>query len=161
MGVRFNKCIHTNTISLRIRHPDSDLAYIDQILNLESDRVWKAGDRRSTPKGTMLDGNYKDSYWNARITDPCVKSEVCNLENMLSDWNENLGLHRKELEKIITEGGSIEYFIWIYCERNLGFELNNTLIKDIADLGLKISIVCDPWKTEQTDEEGAGYAKEY
>ncbi|MCP3893837.1 MAG: DUF4279 domain-containing protein, partial [Bacteroides sp.] len=115
---------YTYSISLRIKHPNIDLNYLGALLKLEPNRVWLAGERRSTPKDTPLEGNNKESYWCARLPNDPEKSEVCPLEEMLTEWTTILNAYRSEFDKLLSEGGKIEYFIWIYCDENLGFELN-------------------------------------
>jgi hypothetical protein len=135
---------YTYSISLRVRHPEIDLSYLGPLLDLEPNRVWKAGDCRKTPKNTPLEGINSQSYWCARIAHDREKSETCPLEDKIAEWNAKLRLHQTELDTLLNNGGKIEYFIWIYCENNLGFELSHNLLKEIAGLGISLGIVCDP-----------------
>jgi hypothetical protein len=135
---------YTYSISLRIRHPNNDLNYLGSLLKLESNREWIAGEPRKTPKDTPLEGINKESYWCARLPNDPESSETCTLEDKLIEWTSNLEEYRAEFDKLLSEGGKIEYFIWIYCDKNLGFELNHNLLTDIAGLSISIGIVCDP-----------------
>lgn len=135
---------YTYSISLRINHPKIDLRYFGPLLDLEPMRVWLSGERRSTPKNTPLKGFNKESYWCARLPKDPEKSEVCSLEEKLTEWTTKLKAYRSEFNKLLSEGGKIEYFIWIYCDENLGFELSPNLLADISSLGMSLGVVCDP-----------------
>jgi hypothetical protein len=135
---------YTFSISLRIRHPKIDLSYLGSLLGLLPDRIWKAGEARATPRGTPLEGKNKDSYWCARLTGDREKSEICSLEDSLADWTGKLSAYHTEFRRLLAEGGKVEYFVWIFCEQNLGFELDHKLLRDIANLGITLGIVCDP-----------------
>ncbi|MCB2141168.1 hypothetical protein KQH27_00505 [bacterium] len=132
------------SISLRIRHPNNDLSYFGPLLKLESLREWIAGEPRKTPKNTSLDGVNKESYWCARLPNDPEYSETCSLEEKLIEWTSKLKANQAEFDKLISEGGKIDYFVWIYCEKNLGFELNHRLLRDISNLGITLGVVCDP-----------------
>ena len=135
---------YTFSISLRIKHPSIDLSYIGSLLGLQSNRIWKAGEPRETPKGTSLEGTNKESYWCGRLTGDREESETCSLEDRLADWTNKLSGHKTEFKRLLDEGGKVEYFVWIFCEKNLGFELSHNLLRDIAELGITLGIVCDP-----------------
>ena len=135
---------YTYSISLRFRHPNIDLMYIGGLLGLQPNRIWKAGEPRRTPKDTPLEGINKESYWCGRLTNDREKSEKCSLEAKLTDWTTKLSTHKTDFDKLLAGGGRIEFFIWIYCEQNLGFELNHNLLANIASLGITLGIVCDP-----------------
>jgi len=135
---------YTYTISLRVKHPSADLCYLGALLEIKPEREWKVGNKRETPKGTSLEGTYSESYWYSVITNEKEKSETISMENSLTVWTEKLESYKEEFSKIITEGGSIEYFIWLDCEKNLGFELTPVLLRKISNLGISLGIVCDP-----------------
>jgi hypothetical protein len=131
-------------ISLRFRHPNRDLSSLGGLLRLEPKRTWQSGEPRATPKGTPLKGAYPESYWYCELTEEPENSETCALEDMLARWTSRLSAHRSELEQLRAEGGRIEYFVWLYCDRNLGIELSPELLSDIAGLGISLGVVCDP-----------------
>lgn len=57
-------------------------------------RTCRAGDARSTPKGTPLEGAYKETYWYSELvpTDEGV-SEIGGLEDRLSYLFDDLSPH--------------------------------------------------------------------
>ena len=54
-------------ISLRVRHPYIAPEEITEALGIDPKRSWKAGEPRSTPKGTALAGSNRDTYWTAEV----------------------------------------------------------------------------------------------
>jgi Domain of unknown function (DUF4279) len=50
-------------ISLRVTHPSLDPAEITSALQLTPSRTWRAGEPRTTPKGTPLQGVYSNTFW--------------------------------------------------------------------------------------------------
>ncbi|MDH5612121.1 MAG: hypothetical protein OEY66_06655 [Gammaproteobacteria bacterium] len=135
---------YTYVISLRVKHPTQDLSYLDSLLEIKAKGGWLAGEQRMTPKGTILDGRYTDSYWYSVITNDPEESDNIDIETSLEEWTNKLSTHSAELNRITNEGGTIEYFIWIYCDRNLGIDISPNLMKNISSLGISLGVVCDP-----------------
>ena len=104
---------YSYSVSLRVKHPSRELSYLSSLLQLEPKRILKFGDKRETPKGAMLEGTYPESYWYSVITNEKEESESISLESTLEQWTDKLEPHKNEFQKIRTEGGTIEYFIWL------------------------------------------------
>lgn len=58
---------YTHIVDLRIQHPTIDPAQITQTLGISPSRSWRAGEPRTTPKGTPLQGIRRQSYWSGNI----------------------------------------------------------------------------------------------
>jgi hypothetical protein len=131
---------YTYSISLRLCHPHIDPAEISQFLALEPKRAWKAGDPRQTPKGTLLEGFYSESYWTSDLIPHGEQpSEGTLLEDYLDDLTKQLASSRDFFARVRSEGGHVELFIGIYGDRNFGFELPPSLLSAVADIGLSLS----------------------
>jgi len=50
------------SVSLQVWHPDANPESIKAGIGLPASRSWEAGDQRTTPKGTVLNGTYRESY---------------------------------------------------------------------------------------------------
>jgi hypothetical protein len=105
-------------------------------LGLQVQRKWTAGSKRETPIGTSLEGRNRSTYC-------CFGLEArkgYDLEDSLIRWNETLSPHKRFFKRIRSTGGSVEYFIGMYFEKNSGVEFNVTLLKQLVDLGIELSI---------------------
>jgi hypothetical protein len=98
-------------MKLRIWHPAMDPAEITAALGLQPGRTMRAGERRMTPTGQLLDGLYAESYWSA---DP----------------------HRAFLARVRDEGGRIHLQVSSYSPRNYTLELPPELLLRCGGLGL-------------------------
>ena len=136
---------YTYIISLRVKHPARDLSYLGPLLELKSKGGWLAGEQRMTPKGTELDGRYTYSYWYSEITNNPEESGNIDIETSLDEWTSKLSTHSVEFNKITNEGGTIDYFVWIYCDKNLGIDISPKLMKNMSSLGISLGVGCDPW----------------
>jgi hypothetical protein len=99
-------------VSLRFVHPNLDPAEITEALQMPPTRAWKAGEPRTTPVGTPLPGNYRETYWYAKLfqgTDPPNR-----LSEDLSGVLDRLLEHRLFFEKVRAEGGRCEFFVGFY-----------------------------------------------
>jgi len=134
------------SITLRVSHPDIDPSEITKALALESAWAWKAGDPRQTPKGTPLEGFYRESYWYCDlIPDGERSSEGTLVEDYLDHFVEQLSSYREFFERIRSEGGRVEFFIGLYGERNYGFELPPSLLGAAAITGLSFTFDVYPY----------------
>jgi len=91
---------YSYSISLRVTHPSIDPDAITQELGIEPSRKWKVGEKRTTPTGTLLEGNRKESYWVAEMHDERrLLSSNVYLEDYLVKLNNYLEGHKGYLKK--------------------------------------------------------------
>ena len=128
---------YTFTMSLRIWHPGMDPAEITAALGLQPVRTMRAGERRMTPKGQLLDGLNAESYWCA---DPFQRGEWLSSDDTIEDLvAETLGWvepHRAFLLRVRDEGGRMILWVSSYSPRNYTFELPPELLVRCGSLGL-------------------------
>lgn len=129
-------------VSLRANHPHQDLSYLSELFLLERRHGWTAGEVRRTPKGTLLGGTRKDSYWSARVTPEEVASEEWQLEDVLHNSIAHILSLQGKLAEFFETGGTMNYFIGLYGVRNYGLifspELMGNLSKARVELQLDI-----------------------
>ena len=136
---------YTYSITLRVKHPKRSLSFLEGVFNLKAQREWDIGEQRTTPKGNILEGKHTESYWCASLENR-KKSKQESVEKSLEKWTEILSAYKSEINNICTEGGTVEYFVWLYCNENMGFEINSKLMANISGLKVNLAVVCDPEK---------------
>src|SRR5262247_381678 len=92
-------------ISLRLRHTSADPAEITSALGLNPSRCWRAGEMRSTPKGTQLSGTYTRTYWTATLAEGRWPGKA--LEDAISDLLDQLTARKDFFHRIRSEGGKV------------------------------------------------------
>ncbi len=126
-------------ISLRLKHPSRDLAVAGAALGLTSTRVWRAGDRRTSPKGAPLDGVWDASFWTAPLLRGLSRDE--SLAAAVDGIADRLTPHRDLLRGIVAEGGKAELFIgWFIPSGNGGDDFGWQLLARLADLRLDLGL---------------------
>ena len=131
---------YSYSITLRATHPSMDPDVITQAFGLQPVQIWRAGDARSTPKGTPLEGHYKYSYWYTKVVPRAEgASEACALEDRLSSLAESLSKHTEFISTLCASGGRAELFIGLFGDRNFGFVLEPRLTQALAAIGLALS----------------------
>lgn len=124
-------------VTLRCSHPNWDPDDISSELGMEPTFSWKVGERRCTPKGQILDGYRRDSYWcSEKLTgfqkDPC---------QALIEHVEALERKRAFIGKFVADGGSIELFIgWKLSGPSGGEGFDAKTLKRLGDLGIDLLI---------------------
>jgi len=129
------------SISLRVKHPEIDPGEISRRLNIEPFRKWKHGDQGVTPKGTLLEGKYKETYWAANMhSEKRISSEVMTIEECIKNLNTRLEQFSMYFSDIVSSGGSVEYFVGWFSADNVGIYLSPGLMKQTSDLCISIGI---------------------
>ncbi|MES9903775.1 MAG: hypothetical protein ABW168_14005 [Sedimenticola sp.] len=122
-------------VSLRVRHLTLNADVICDGVGLPPSRKWSVGEQRSTPKGKILEGCYKESYCSFKLSHGTDESLSEFLMRITSGLKNNASFK----EKIISSGCDIEYFIGWYITKNTGDTFNQEFLKDIATLGISLA----------------------
>ena len=131
---------YSYSISLRAWHPSIDPEAITKGFGKTPARTWRAGDPRSTPKGTPLEGQYKETYWyTVLVSNEEGESDFNSLEDKLAYLAHGLAQHSEFIATLRAGGGHAELFIGLYGDRNFGFELPPQTIGAVASIGLSLS----------------------
>lgn len=135
-------------VSLQANHPSSDLRFLSELFQMTRRFGWTIGDKRTTPKGTLLGGTRSASYWSARVTAEETPSETEQLEDVLNTSIAQLERHMDELQEFFTTGGTMNYFIALYGLRNYELLFAPELMSRLASA--KIGLHLDVYPYERT-----------
>jgi hypothetical protein len=126
-------------VELLIKHPSIDPAEITAALGLEAAGSHRVGDRRMTPRGTLLEGNYPDTRW--RHSARCTVSHqwfADRVESLVAD----LLPHKAFLSRLLQTGGKLTLIVQFLGDGYFGDEIPQSTLAKIADLGLSLGIEC-------------------
>ncbi|HTJ63909.1 MAG TPA: DUF4279 domain-containing protein [Alphaproteobacteria bacterium] len=127
-------------LDLRIWHPSISPDEITRELGIQPKYAWQAGQRRKTPKGTLLDGVYRESYWS---TDPFgdgeISSSAYEAEDRATELLDILEPRRDVLLRLKSEGARIFLQISPYSNRMYGFEFSPDFLARCAGLGITLA----------------------
>jgi hypothetical protein len=125
-------------VELFIVHPTFDPADISAALGLEANFAHRVGDRRKTPKGTLLAGQYPDTRWRYSVeynaTDQFYAAEVTRLV-------EQLGPHRAFFSNLKSTGGRASIIIQ-FIDGYLADEIPRATLAKLVELDLALAIEC-------------------
>ncbi len=131
---------YSYNLAIRIWHPCINPDNITRELGLQPNRSWKAGQQRTTPKGTPLEGTHRESYWNA---DPFQRGEYSSTDDLAEDslieLLEVLEPKKAFLQKLRGEGTRIIVQISSFSGRNYAFELSPDILGRYAALGVGLA----------------------
>jgi hypothetical protein len=131
---------YSYSLALRIWHPDITPDVITHALGISPSRICEAGKPRSTPKGTLLEGTYRESYWSA---DPFDRGEYSSTDDLVEDALAEV-LHllepkREFLLKLRSDGARVMVQISSFSGRNYAFELSPELMGRYASIGVSLA----------------------
>lgn len=113
-----------------------DADSISHAMPISPDRVCRIGDRKRTPNGKPLSGNYYRTHWHAKLETP-TDGDVSDFLRSLHKRLENA---RGFLARIGDTGGTSEVFIGLFADRGCDFELPSSLLADLASAGLGLRL---------------------
>jgi len=128
-------------VSLRITHPSIDPNEITLALGRKPVGQWRAGELRISPKGTILGGIRKESFWRCHPHEEHrLSSQAQYLEDYLKLLTDELEQFEDFLSSITSTGGRIEYFVGLFSENNIGNVFSSSLLKKIGTLNIDLSL---------------------
>ena len=123
-------------LSFRVSHPTADLAELPARLGLPASRCWKAGEPRRTPKGDLLAGTNEESYCTMLIP----HSDETELPELLGSTLVLLSSQADLLQGLESSGGSFNFFVGWFSERNSGDTLGWNLLRKMARLRISLDL---------------------
>ncbi len=135
---------YSYTVSLRVWHPNLDPAEITSALALSPSRTWKAGERRTSPKGQLLEGIWDRSYWCSSVLLGPAHAVDEPLERALARLTLRLNDARAFLLRVRAEGGVAEYYVGVHAPESFGYTFGPELLNGCAELGLALSVEVYP-----------------
>jgi hypothetical protein len=124
------------SLSLRLWHPTLAAVDLTSRFDLEVEVSHSVNERRRTPKGTLLDGVYPQTYCCLSLK----KSGKSRLDRHLNSWCEYLEKRISFLREFVRTGGKLEFYVSIFLDGDKGFEVNSALAQRICTLGLGFSV---------------------
>ncbi|MEH6418361.1 DUF4279 domain-containing protein [Pseudomonas sp. CGJS7] len=122
-------------ISLRITHPSIASGRISKELGLIPKFCYTSGDQKLTPKGEVLPGIRKESFWTYELV---ATDEP--FEQTLEAFNSTLKDKEPFLNEINQTGGRLEYFVGWFATGDSGFSLAPHLLSQLVAIGIKLTI---------------------
>jgi hypothetical protein len=126
-------------VELFIVHPTLDPADISKALGMEAHFAHRVGDRRKTPKGALLPGNYPDSRWRhsirCRVTDQWYAAELTRLVDTLEP-------HKTFFTSLKSAGGRGSVIIQFLGDGYLADEIPHAPLVKLVALKLALAIEC-------------------
>lgn len=126
-------------VELFIVHPTMTPAEITEALGIEAHFAHRVGDLRKTPKGTPLEGQYRDSRWRHSIrhelTYQWFADKITALVNSLAP-------HKAFLHHLRATGGSAEIVIQFLGDGYLGDRVPLQTLAKMTELQLDFGIEC-------------------
>jgi hypothetical protein len=114
---------------------------ITKKLGLQPFRKWLGGEPRSTPKNKKLKGINKQTYWAAELhREKNLLSRKTGLEDFLTEQLGRLKKMEKYFRHIRKTGGRIEFFVGLFCDKNMGVEVPSSLLAAMGKLGIDLSL---------------------
>jgi len=124
-------------VSLRFFGSHFDPNDLSRELQLVPVRSWKAGERRTTPKGTVLNGTQQESYCSFHIE---TGSEQ-DLGEALQAVVASLKDYDRLFHRFRENGGRTELFVGFFLGKgDAGSVLPYTMMNDLGRLGIDIAL---------------------
>ena len=134
------------TISLRIRHPNIGPSRITEMLGIEPQHTWQAGDPRRDPAGSDRTGVYRESYWMGRLMDePQLSSGQVSVESVLLQTLNQLRRSQSFLEQLSADGGVAELSVSLFARENFRLELSSDSLALLGRLRLSVALEVQPY----------------
>jgi hypothetical protein len=127
------------SVALRFWHPSVDPRVITIQLGIAPELSVQAGQPRVTPKGTPLEGVYRESYWHAK---PCPRwREATEIEadRAVLELLPQLEPHGEFIKQLVATGGRALIHISTYGPGNYALIFSPELTGQCSQLGLSLA----------------------
>jgi hypothetical protein len=126
-------------VELFIIHPTMVPADISAALGLEARVAHRVGDQRKTPKGTPLEGQYRDTRWRH-----CVRYELRDqwFADKIALLVDRLMPHKEFLGRVRAAGGTASLIVQFLGDGYHGDSVPVDTLKKLVELQLDFDIEC-------------------
>lgn len=124
-------------VELFIVHPNIDPLEISNALGLKAQNVRRAGDRRATPKGRLLEGNYPDTRWRYSVQYTVSDQWFADKIKLFLD---SLEPHKVFLKHLHDTAGRSSLVVQFFGYASDSLPIST--LKRIVDLELELAIEC-------------------
>lgn len=128
------------SVSLRARHPTSNLSVLTEVLRVEPAHSWTAGEPRRSQTGALLGGQHRESYWSAPLPPQMAGANNIPLEVFISTQILHLGRHRELINRLQADGGEVSLLIELAPLANAAFTFSSTMARKLADLNIEMEL---------------------
>jgi hypothetical protein len=128
------------TVILQVRHPDIEAERISREFGLSPHACYTAGKVRVLPNGRILPGLATESSWNHIYDysgDARPKDSLLNVVTFLEQ-------HKVFLRKITLQGGTVELYVQLPGDTNIGDTLPWDLLGRMGNLRVSLSVEVFP-----------------
>ena len=126
------------SISLRARHPKSNLDVLTETLRLDPAHTWTAGEPRRSQSGAAAGGQHRDSYWSAPLPGQMLGENSIPLEAFLSQQLVQLGRHRQLFARLQADGGEISLLVELSPTAHASLTFTSAVVRKLADLDFQV-----------------------
>jgi hypothetical protein len=126
-------------IELFVVHPTLTPAEITGALGIEPNIAHQADERRKTPKGSLLPGNYRDTRWRYRVRHEVRNQRFAEHVTALID---RLMPHKDFLGKLRSTGGTASMAVQFLGDGYFGDEIPRDVLVKLLQLELDFAIEC-------------------
>jgi hypothetical protein len=148
---------YTYNLTFRVHHPDRDLhklyLVISGIDGLTPGVIWKVGDQKRTPRGDIIQGNYRNSFCSFDFFNDWQKSEVESLPSVMEKILDQLNEYKKILNEHVSDGGTLDMYASWYITENSGETLPVNLLRKLADLNIELQLDIYPPDVKKPAQE--------
>jgi len=127
------------SLDLFVVHPSIDPVTISAALGLDAHVTSRAGDPRSTPKGTPLAGVYRRTSWRYCV---CWEVDDQHFAEEFSAFVASMQPHAAFLRQIRDTGGEANVILQFLGDGYFGDVLPADVLQNMADLKLDLGIEC-------------------
>jgi hypothetical protein len=126
-------------VELFIKHPTITALEITTALCLEAHSAQNVGDERKTPKGTPLQGRYRDTRWRHSI-----RYQIADqwFAEKVTDFIQTLTPHREFLHRLRASGGEAQIVVQFLGDGYLGDNIPTDTLAKMVELKLDFGIEC-------------------
>jgi hypothetical protein len=121
-------------------HPNADPGDISREIGLLPLRAWRCGEPRFTPKGTRLEGVWRDTRWSHGFE----LDENATIETAIASALERLATAGRYLATLRETGGTAELIVSLAGDAQQGASVGVETVRALADLGVSLGIEVFP-----------------
>jgi Domain of unknown function (DUF4279) len=121
-------------------HPSADPDVITRAMGLVPLRAWRRGEPRFSPKGTRLEGVWRDTRW----IHVFELDRDATVERAVAAALDTLSPASRFLTTLRETGGTAELIITLSGDAHHGASVSAEQLKALADLGVSLGIEVFP-----------------
>ena len=121
-------------------HPSADPSDITREMDLAPGRSWRCGEPRFTPKGTPLEGVWRDTRWSHGFE----LDKEATIETAIAHALDKLAVASPFLATLRGTGGTAELIISLPGDTYQGASVSAERLKALAELGVGLGIEVFP-----------------